>query len=75
MSTIKAKNYEKTNNDVLICYNCGFQVDDQKPKLCPNCQVILNPNTYINWKQSWYGFLCCLCIFPLLIIFLVNLFL
>ena len=75
MSKIKVNNSKNLNNKILICYNCGFRVDDQKLKLCPNCQVILNPNAYINWKKSWYGFLCCLCIIPFFIVFIVNLFL
>ena len=74
MSKIEVNNSKNAHYEIRICYNCGFQVDDPKQKLCPNCQVILNPNTYINWKKSWYGFLCCLCVFPFLIVFLVNLF-
>jgi len=68
---IEGKNYKKFNSEINICYNCGVQIVDQKQKYCPNCQVILNPNTYINWKKSWYGFLCCLCVIPVLIAFLI----
>ncbi len=67
MSKIEDKNSKKLSNEISVCYNCGIQINDEKQKYCPNCHVILDPNAYINWKKSWYGFLCCLCIIPLII--------
>ncbi len=67
MSKGEFKNSRKLDEKLQTCYNCGNQINNQKKKYCPNCQIILNPNTYINWKKSWYGFLCCLCLTPFLL--------
>jgi hypothetical protein len=71
VSKIKENNRRKISNEIIICYNCGFKISEEKLKYCPNCSGILDPNAYINWKKSWYGFLCCLCIIPLLIALLI----
>ncbi len=70
MAKTEFKNNRKFDEKLLICYNCGKQVDNQKQKYCRNCQTILNPNSYIGWKKSWFGFLCCLCLIPFLLSFL-----
>ena len=57
---------------LFLCYNCGIEIVDNSQKYCPNCNVILNPNDYINWRNSWYGFLCLLCLIPLLITLIVS---
>ncbi|MFX0000873.1 MAG: hypothetical protein ACFE9Q_11725 [Candidatus Hodarchaeota archaeon] len=75
MLKIEGKKNKKLSNDLKSCYNCGVKIIDRKQKYCPNCQVILNPNAYINWKKSWYGFLCCLCIIPFLIALFIIFFL
>jgi hypothetical protein len=72
MLKIEGKDNKKSSKEPIICYNCGVLIEDHKQKYCPNCQIILNPNAYINWKKSWYGFLCCLCVVPLLIAILIN---
>ena len=71
MLKIEDINRKKLSNEKNTCYNCGFKINDDKLKICPKCQVFLDPNAYINWKKSWYGFLCCLCIIPLLIALLI----
>ncbi|MFX1411476.1 MAG: hypothetical protein ACFFA6_14085 [Promethearchaeota archaeon] len=73
MLKIELKNKRKPEDKVILCYNCGMEINDQAQKFCPNCHIILNPNDYIKWKKSWYGFLCCLCLLPLLIVFLICL--
>jgi hypothetical protein len=75
MSEIEVKTQKKSNNEIISCYNCGIRITEKNQKKCPNCQLILNPNAYINWKKSWYGFLCCLCIVPFLIALLIIIFL
>ena len=60
----------KDDSDILslvLCYNCKTEIIDKSQKCCPNCNIILNPNSYINWRNSWYGFLCILCLTPLII--------
>lgn len=70
----------ETNKDTMgkksfnkFCYNCQTEIIDNTQKCCPNCGVILEPNSYINWKVSFYGFLCLICLSPILITLLVIL--
>lgn len=54
-----------------ICYNCQTEIIDPAQKYCPNCQVILDPNGYIKWKLSFYGFMGFICLSPILFAFLI----
>lgn len=74
MSIIESKKKQITDIKLFLCYNCGIEIVDLSQKHCPNCNVILNPNSYINWKTSWYGFVFTLCFIPLLIAILFIVF-
>ena len=50
-----------------VCEYCGIEIKTGVLKRCPNCKMILDPNNYIDWRYSFYGFLCLLCLIPLLI--------
>ena len=67
------KNREKQNKS-SHCYSCGKVINNHYIKRCPKCNTILNPNDYINWKISWYGFLCCLCLIPIIIMLIFIVF-
>ncbi|MFX1259407.1 MAG: hypothetical protein ACFFAN_16245 [Promethearchaeota archaeon] len=58
----------------IQCYNCGTEISNKDQKYCLNCYVILDPNKYIKWRNSFYGFLCLICIIPILIAILISFF-
>lgn len=71
----KIFNKKKINiNQEFTCYYCGAKIIDVNRKRCPNCYVILDPNNYINWRNSFCGFLCLLCLFPIFIVILITVF-
>ena len=67
MSKIKILRKKKAVSKTSHCYNCGIEIATGILKRCPNCKMILEPNNYINWRNSFYGFLCVLCLIPLII--------
>jgi len=69
MSIIEPQKKRSTDIKLFLCYNCGIEIIDQTQKHCPNCNVILNPNSYINWRTSWYSFVFTMCVIPILIAF------
>jgi len=71
MSITESKKKRISDVKLFLCYNCGIEIIDRTQKNCPNCHVILNPNDYINWKISWYGFIFSLWLISFLIVILV----
>jgi len=74
MSEIETNKEIKTDVKLSLCYNCGIELKYIGLKRCPNCKVILDPNNYINWRNSFYAFLCLLCLVPVLIAILITIF-
>ena len=67
MSKLKLLRKKTHVSSVSQCYNCGIEIATGVSKRCPNCKMILDPNNYIDWRYSFYGFLCVLCLIPLII--------
>ncbi|MGQ4874712.1 MAG: hypothetical protein ACP6IY_11645 [Promethearchaeia archaeon] len=65
------KNKSKVQNYIFTCYNCNTEIIDNRQIRCPNCNVILRPNDYVNWSLSWWSFLCCILLIPFLIAFIL----
>ena len=74
MSNVESKKTHKSEIQVFLCYSCSTEIIDLTQRRCPNCGVILNPNDYINWRISWLGFLCVMCLIPILITLFFALF-
>ena len=74
MPKVGSKNTEKNEFQLFLCYSCSTEIIDRSQRRCPYCGVILNPNDYINWRISWIGFLCVICLIPILITFFIVLF-
>jgi len=64
----------KDRTDIVQCYNCGMEINNVKLKQCPNCGIILDPNHYVKWRNSFIGCICLLCLIPILIIFIISVF-
>ncbi|MFX1337575.1 MAG: hypothetical protein ACFFDK_03110 [Promethearchaeota archaeon] len=64
----------KDQIDILQCYNCGTEISDAKLKQCPNCGIILDPNHYVKWRNSFIGCICLLCLIPIIIILIISAF-
>ena len=45
MSEIETNKEIKTDVKLSLCYNCGIEIKYIGLKRCPNCKVILDPNT------------------------------
>jgi len=67
MSKFKFLKRKRPIRKISQCYNCGIEITTTLLKRCPSCKIILDPNNYINWRKSFYGFLCFLCLIPILI--------
>ncbi|MFX1395168.1 MAG: hypothetical protein ACFFAH_16615 [Promethearchaeota archaeon] len=74
MSEIESNEKVKTNKNISLCYYCGIEIKYSTLRRCPNCKMILDPNNYINWRNSFYLFLCLLCLIPILIAILISIF-
>ncbi|MFW9898169.1 MAG: hypothetical protein ACFFDO_02790 [Candidatus Thorarchaeota archaeon] len=74
MSEIESNEKIKTDVKVSLCYYCGIEIKSIALKRCPNCKVILDPNNYINWRNSFFGFLCLLFLIPILIAIIISIF-
>ena len=68
MSNLKTNN----QNQVLRCYNCETEIVDLQLKSCPNCGIILAPNSYVKWRNSFAVCLCLLCLIPILIVIAIS---
>ncbi|TFF93251.1 MAG: hypothetical protein EU544_06155 [Promethearchaeota archaeon] len=62
------------SNKMRFCFNCETEIIDKKQKKCPNCQMILRPNGYVDWASSWYLFISLLCIVPIVFILIHYIF-
>ncbi|MBD3256301.1 MAG: hypothetical protein GF383_14480 [Candidatus Lokiarchaeota archaeon] len=65
-----SQNKNNLPNDIfnsLTCYNCGVKITDIDSKKCPNCGILLRPNNYVKWRNSFILFLFFLCLFPLIL--------
>ncbi|MFX0188784.1 MAG: hypothetical protein ACFE8A_13725 [Candidatus Hodarchaeota archaeon] len=74
MSEIESNEKIKSDVKVSLCYYCGIEIKTIALKRCPNCKVILAPNSYINWRNSFCGFLCLLFFIPILIAIIISIF-
>ncbi len=74
MSIMESNKVDEKDPNLSLCYNCDTRVNDFSLKHCPNCNIILHPNNYIKWAQSWYIFLCLLCLIPIIIAILFSIF-
>jgi predicted RNA-binding Zn-ribbon protein involved in translation (DUF1610 family) len=62
----------QNENKISYCFNCETKILDNQKKSCPNCGIILNPNSYMKWRYSFLSCLCLLCIIPLLIAIVIS---
>jgi len=74
MSETESNEKIKTKANISLCYYCGIEIKYATLKRCPNCKMILDPNNYLNWRNSFYVFLCLLCLIPILIAILISIF-
>ncbi len=70
MSNLESKN----KNEIYQCYNCETEINNIKLKQCPNCGMILDPNRYVKWRNSFSGCVCLLCLIPILIVIIFSIF-
>ncbi len=68
MSNLKTNN----QNKAFRCYNCETEIEDLQLKKCPNCGIILAPNNYVHWRNSFSICLCLLCLIPILIVIAIS---
>ncbi len=62
-------------SDIFECYNCNTEINNPTLKQCPNCGIILDPNHYVKWRNSFVGCVGLLCLIPILIVILMSFFL
>ena len=64
----------KNKNEILQCFNCATKINDVNLKRCPNCGIILDPNHYVKWRNSFFGCVCLLCLIPIFIAIIVSIY-
>ena len=62
----------KNQSKFYHCYNCETEINDINLKQCPNCGIILNPNHYVKWRNSFYSCICLLSLVPILIAIIIS---
>ncbi|MFX0072069.1 MAG: hypothetical protein ACFFAO_13355 [Candidatus Hermodarchaeota archaeon] len=67
-----SEHYSEDGNEPILCYNCEADITNINQLHCPKCGIILKPNDYVKWRNSFLGFLCLLCVVPILIAVLIS---
>lgn len=68
MTNFKSKN----KNEIFQCFNCQTKINDVTLKRCPHCGMILDPNRYMKWRNSFLSCICLLCLIPIAIAIIIT---